>query len=112
MTESTEWVTLYHPDQQAWHRVPDHPAVVQLFQDVGWETPEDSEARAARDASLLRGAELEDALEAAHLSKSGTVKAKQERLAAYRADLPVSDVAPAEPHDPLTEGEPTEDEGE
>ena len=40
-----EWVTLYHPGQQATHRVPDHSAVIQDFRDRGWETEADTNAR-------------------------------------------------------------------
>ena len=40
-----EWVTLYHPGQQATHRVPDHSAVIQDFRDRGWETEADTDAR-------------------------------------------------------------------
>jgi hypothetical protein len=86
MTEEIEWVTLYNPSQQAWHRVPKHPVVIQDFQDRGWETPEDSSARAEQDAALLHGKELEDALEAEGLSKGGTVAEKQARLAEKRAE--------------------------
>jgi hypothetical protein len=86
MTEEIEWVTLYNPAQQAWHRVPKHPVVIQDFQDRGWETPEDSAARAEQDAALLHGKELEDALEAEGLSKGGTVAEKQARLAEKRAE--------------------------
>ncbi len=84
--ETIEWVTLYNPSQQAWHRVPNHPVVIQDFQDRGWETPEDSAARAEADAAQLHGKELEDALRDAGLPTSGTVKQKQERLAEFRAE--------------------------
>ena len=86
MPELIEWVELYNPTQQAWHRVPNHALVIQHFQDRGWETPEDSAARAEKDATQLRGQELEDALKAEGLPQSGTVKEKQARLAEKRAE--------------------------
>jgi hypothetical protein len=103
MPDVVEWVNLYNPSQQAWHRVPNHPVVIQDFQDRGWETPEDSAARAKDDASQLHGKELEDALDEAGLSKSGTVKEKQKRLAEHRAEqvTPTEESAIAEE----TEGE-------
>jgi len=113
MPETVEWVTLYNPSQDAWHRVPDHPVVVQDFQDRGWETPEDSAARAEADAGQLRGKELEDALEQAGLSKGGTVKDKQARLADFRRDQAPVPPEPTEPFDPQVEETPTEEtEGE
>lgn len=81
-----QWINLYHPGQDAWHQVPDNPLVIQDFQDRGWETPEDSAARAEKDAALLRGKELEEALEAEGLPRSGTVAEKQARLAEKRAE--------------------------
>lgn len=98
MTEEIEWVTLHNPTTRGWHRVPNNPGVVQDFQDRGFETPEDSAARAEADTSLLRGKDLEDALEEAGLSKSGTVKDKQARLAEYRRETAPP---PPEPHDPF-----------
>jgi hypothetical protein len=102
MPDETQWVNLYNPTQQVWHRVPDHPVVIQDFQDRGWETPEDSAARAKAEAIDLHGKELEDALDEAGLPKSGTVKEKQKRLAAHRAEsTPTEESAIAEE----TEGE-------
>jgi hypothetical protein len=86
MLDETNSVNLYNPSQDAWHRVPNHPVVIQDFQDRGWETPEDSAARAEADAVHLRGKELEDALEAEGLSRGGTVAEKQARLAEKRAE--------------------------
>lgn len=86
MPEPIEWVDLYNPTQQAWHRVPANALVIQDFQNRGWETPEDSAARAKQDATQLHGKELEDALEDAGLPRSGTVKEKQQRLAEKRAE--------------------------
>jgi hypothetical protein len=86
MLHETNSVNLYNPSQDAWHRVPNHPLVIQDFQDRGWETPEDSAARAEVDTTQLRGKELEDALEAEGLSRGGTVAEKQARLAEKRAE--------------------------
>lgn len=86
MPDAVEMIRLYNPTQQAWHDVPNHPAVIQDFQDRGWETPDDSAARAEREAIDLHGQELADALEEAGLPKGGTVKDKQARLAAHRAE--------------------------
>ena len=86
MPDEIGWVTLYNPTQDAWHRVPDKPIVIQDFQDRGWETPADSAARAKTDAAHLRGKELEDALEAEGLPRSGTIAEKQKRLAEKRAE--------------------------
>jgi hypothetical protein len=107
MPEDTTWVTLYHPDQQAWHRVPDSPVVIQDFQDRGWETPDESAARFNADASQLHGKELEDALQEAGLPRSGTVKQKQARLAEHRQAQAPAEPQPTEPYDPLTEVDET-----
>ena len=116
MPETTEWVNLHHPDQQAWHRVPNHPVVIQDFQDRGWLTPEDSAAQAEADAGQLRGQELEDALEQAGLPKSGTVKAKQERLAEHRRQQVASDSPETfEPYpttDPAAQADSTDNHSE
>jgi len=58
-----EWVTLYHPGQQATHRVPDHSAVIQDFRDRGWETEADTNARlqAESQAEPPKEAEAPDA---------------------------------------------------
>lgn len=90
MPEPVNLVNLYNPTQDAWHQVPDDPIVIQDFQDRGWETPEDSAARAEKDATQLRGKELEDALEAEGLPKSGTVAEKQARLAEKRAESAIT----------------------
>jgi hypothetical protein len=112
MSEAVEWVTLFHPEQHAYHRVHNQPLEVQDFQNRGWLTPEDSEERAKADADLLRGEELEDALRDAGLSRSGTVKEKQKRLADFRADQTHSAVEPTEPFDPLTESTTTTESNE
>jgi hypothetical protein len=83
MPDESEWVHLYNPTQQAWHRVPDNAAVIQDFQDRGWETPDDSAARAEAEAAQLHGRALDEALDAAGLAKTGTVKEKQARLAEH-----------------------------
>jgi hypothetical protein len=85
MPDPTPMVRLYNPTLQAWHDVPDHPVVVQDFQDKGWETPAESAARAEAEAAELHGKALNKALDQAGLSKSGTVAEKQARLAEYEA---------------------------
>jgi hypothetical protein len=85
MPEQVEWITLYHPGQQATHRVPDNPLVISHFIDRGWETPDDTAARVEAEAVGLHGKELNDRLDAAGLSKGGTVKEKQARLAEFEA---------------------------
>jgi hypothetical protein len=85
MPETAEWVNLYNPSQQAWHRVPNHPAVVQDFQDRGWETPEESAERAAGEAEQLRGRALVQALEEAGLPNTGTADEKRKALAEHAA---------------------------
>jgi hypothetical protein len=85
MPDQVEWIELYNPTVPAWHRVPNHPAVVQDFRDRGWETPEDIAARAGAEAEELKGKALDEALESAGLSKSGTADEKRERLADHEA---------------------------
>jgi hypothetical protein len=102
MPETVEWVNLYNPTQQAWHRVPNHPVVIQDFQDRGWETPEDSAERAASEAETLRGRALVQALEDAGLPNTGTADEKRKALAEHAAknDAEQGDVPTEE-----TEGE-------
>jgi hypothetical protein len=107
MPDEIEWITLYNPTTMGYHRVPNTPDVVQDFQDRGFETPEDSAARAEADTSLLRGKDLEDALEEAGLSKSGTVKDKQARLAEYRRELAPPPPEPHDPFDPIVDQDTT-----
>lgn len=90
MLDDTNSVNLYNPSQNAWHRVPDRSIVIQYFQDRGWETPEDSAARAESDATQLGGEELEDALEAEGLPRGGTVAEKQARLSEKRAESAIT----------------------
>ena len=85
MPDQVEWTELYHPTFATWHKVPDHPVVVQDFRDRGWETRADIEARAGEEAEELRGKALDKALEDAGLSKSGTVDEKRARLAEHEA---------------------------
>lgn len=87
MPDEVTWVELYNPSvgDGVWHRVPDHPAVVQDFRDRGWETQEDIAARAGAEAEELKGKALDKALEDAGLSKSGTVDEKRDRLAEFEA---------------------------
>jgi hypothetical protein len=109
MLDDTNSVNLYNPSQQAWHRVPNHPAVIQDFQDRGWETPEDSAARAEADAGQLHGQELEEALKAAGLPTGGKVAEKQQRLADFRAEQVPTSEGQAAQADTTTEN--TESEG-
>ena len=85
MPDQSPMVRLYNPTLQAWHDVPDNPGVVQDFQDRGWETPDESAARAEAEAAELHGKALDKALAQAGLSKSGTVAEKQARLAEFEA---------------------------
>ena len=94
-----EGVDLYHPLQQAWHRVPDHPLVIEHFQDLGWETPDDSAARAEAEAGELRGKALNEALREAGLPMTGTADEKRAALADYAAGQ-------------IAEGDTTTEEGE
>lgn len=90
MPELIEWVNLYNPTQQAWHRVPNNPGVIQDFRDRGWYTPEESaeraEEEAAQAADALKGKALDDALDNAGLSKSGTADEKRARLVEHEAE--------------------------
>ena len=87
MPDEVTWVELYNPTIPGWHRVPDHPAVVQDFRDRGWETAADIAARTSAEAEELRGKALDEALEDAGLLKSGTVDEKRTRLAEHEAAL-------------------------
>jgi hypothetical protein len=84
-----EGVDLYHPGQQAWHKVPNNPAVIQDFRDRGWYTPEESaahaEEQAAARAKELKGKALDDALRDAGLPTSGTADEKRKALADHEA---------------------------
>jgi hypothetical protein len=85
MPDQVTWVDLYNPSIPGWHKVPDHPAVVQDFRDRGWETAADIAARAGAEAEELKGKALDEALEDAGLSKSGSVDEKRARLAEHEA---------------------------
>jgi hypothetical protein len=95
----TEWKWLVHPEYEA-HRVPDNPGVLEMFEGRGWEVTDldgalDADsvevadavalASAGEQVAGLRGKALNDALESAGLSRSGTVKEKQARLAEHEA---------------------------
>lgn len=82
------------------HRFPDDPAVIAAFVARGYEVTDipgdlnddDEEFLAAmasrqatKDAEELRGKALDEALETAGLSKSGTVDEKRQRLADHQA---------------------------
>jgi hypothetical protein len=105
MPDETPWVDLYNPDLRSWHRVPDNLAVIQHFQDRGWETPEESAERAAAEAEVLRGRALEKALDDAGLPKTGTADEKRKALAEHAA-------AQALEIDPADQGATTDNEGE
>lgn len=85
MPDETQWVNLYHPGQQAWHRVPNHPVVIQDFQDRGWYTPEESAAHAEEEAAAaaeaLKGKALDDAAKKAGIPVSLSADEKRARLA-------------------------------
>ena len=95
MPDQVEWITLYHPGQQATHRVPSNPLVISHLIDRGWETPDDTAARVEAETVGLHGKELNDRLDDAGLSKGGSVKEKQARLAEYEA-AQVQEVVEAE----------------
>lgn len=96
MPDVVNWVDLYNASIPAWHKVPDHPAVVQDFRDRGWETTEDIAARAGAEAEELRGKALDEALEGAGLSKSGTADEKRDRLADHEAKSAIDTIAEEE----------------
>ena len=85
MPEAVEWVNLYNPSQQAWHRVPNNPIVIRDFQDRGWYTPEESaaaaEEEAAAAAEALKGKALDDAAKKAGIPTSLSADEKRARLA-------------------------------
>jgi len=95
----TVWKWLTHPDLGV-HRVPDNAGVVESFEGRSWQATDidgelasDSEEfadalaarQATQDAEELKGKALDQALEEAGLSKSGTVADKQARLAEAKA---------------------------
>jgi hypothetical protein len=97
----TDWKWLVNADLNGAHRVPDNPGVVESFEARGWEvtdlsgdldadSPEVTDAvalaAAGEQVSGLRGKALNDALDEAGLSKTGTVKEKQARLAGLKAE--------------------------
>ena len=86
MPDETKWVALYNADVQSWHNFADDPAVIQHFRERGWETQEDIAERAGAEAEELKGKALDEALDDAGLSKSGTADEKRARLAQYEAD--------------------------
>ena len=96
----TGWVWVISDVNGLPHRLPNDPSVIAAHVARGFEltdlpgdlNSDDEEfvvalgaRRAAKDAEELRGKELDAALEAADLSKSGTVKDKQQRLAEHQA---------------------------
>ena len=91
------WLT--HPEHGE-HKVPDNPGVIAYFVGRGYvvsdlpaeleaDDPEFIEAleklRAGEQVSELKGKALDDALDAAGLSKSGTVEEKRARLTEHEA---------------------------
>ena len=87
MPDEAKWIELYNPEQSVWHRFHDMPDVVDHFRSRGWETAEDIAARAGAEAEELRGKALDEELEDAGLSKSGTADEKRARLAEHKAAL-------------------------
>jgi hypothetical protein len=85
MPEAVEWVTLYHPGQQASHQVPNNLVVIKDFQDRGWYTPEETaaylEEEAAAAADALKGKALDDAAKKAGIPTSLSADEKRARLA-------------------------------
>jgi hypothetical protein len=104
------WVYLRHSDFDGECQVSDEPGVVEYYEIRGWVrhvTPDylnpdapnaDTLAQAADayeperilsedEALALKGKELDAALDAAALSKSGTADEKRTRLAEYEAGL-------------------------
>jgi hypothetical protein len=90
MPEAVEWVTLYHPGQQASHQVPNNPAVIKDFQDRGWYTPEETaaylEEEAAAAADALKGKALDDAAKKAGIPASLSADEKRAALAEKQAE--------------------------
>jgi len=95
----TVWKWLTHPEFGV-HRVPDNPGVVESFTQRDWqltdidgELASDSEEfaealasrQAVQDAEELKGKALDDALDGAGLSKSGSADEKRQRLAEHQA---------------------------
>lgn len=104
------WVYLRHEDTEGSGLFPDEPGVIEAFEARGWVRytmppeldpdapnvgaghgfePGSSSERilSADEVIALRGQSLDDALEAAGLSKSGTADEKRTRLAEYEAGL-------------------------
>lgn len=104
------WVYLRHPETGGACRVPDEPGVVESLEARGWQRhvmPAELDpdapnsgvvAQAAGvyeperiltddEVAELKGKALDDALDAAGLSKSGTADEKRARLAEYEAGL-------------------------
>lgn len=94
------WVWLISPVNGLPHRVPDHEEVIASFvgrdfvrTDIPGDIDSDTEEfalelaklQASDQAAELRGKALDEALEAAGLSKSGSVEEKRQRLADHEA---------------------------
>ena len=96
MPDEVEWITLYNPTTQGTHRVPDNAGVIEDFRARGWESSDDTDVRAEAVAGDLRGKALDGALDAADLSKSGSVAEKQARLAEHEAELAAATITQEE----------------
>ena len=103
------WLYMRHPETGGASLIPDDSSVLEVHEAKGWQRfamPAELDPDApnlgaitetvavdvepilsADDVAGLRGQALDDALEAAGLSKSGTVAEKRARLAEYEADL-------------------------
>ena len=94
------WVWLVSGINGLPHRVPDNPEVIEFFiargfevTDIPGELDSDTEEFAAatagrqalQEAEELKGKALDEALESAGLSKSGSVDEKRQRLAEHQA---------------------------
>jgi hypothetical protein len=108
MPADQEWVYLYHPEALGGAQFPNDPAVIAVYEGKGWvrqDTPAELDpdapntgltaeqanaqaaaAQAAEEAEALKGKALDEALEAAGLSKAGTADEKRARLAEHEAE--------------------------
>jgi hypothetical protein len=118
----TTWAYLAHPEIGGHSLFPDDPATIAHYEARGWERrafpegldPADPAAFGQLHEALanapapepilsedqvaeLKGKALDDALDAAGLSKSGTVAEKRDRLADHEAELANPTPTDAEP---------------
>lgn len=98
------WMYLVHPETGGAQVAPDNPGVLEHFEARGWErhvmpaeldpnAPDtgavyETERILSEDEALgLKGKALDEALDAAGLSKAGTADEKRARLAEHEAEL-------------------------